>query len=200
MLYSMFRINFSGDHQTEVLTKTTTAMKTIRFVITFMILSGSYFMQAQGTVAEKVKDWERAKAYTLEYMEAMPADKYDFKPTEEIRSFAQQMLHITDANYGFGSTVLGIESPIGMGESEKSKDTSRDNVIALVNAGYDFLIDNLKKMTEEQMNESVKLFGQFELTKGVALDKAFEHQTHHRGQTTVYLRLAGVKPPSEKLF
>ncbi len=196
----MFRIHFSENHQTEVLTKTTTAMKTIRFVITFMILSGSYFMQAQGTVAEKVKDWERAKAYTLEYMEAMPADKYDFKPTEEVRSFAQQMLHITDANYGFGATATGVESPVGMGESEKSEDTSRDNVIALVNAGYDFVIDNLKSMPEEQLNESVKVFGQFEMTKGKALDKAFEHQTHHRGQTTIYLRLAGVKPPNEKLF
>jgi uncharacterized damage-inducible protein DinB len=30
--------------------------------------------------------------------------------------------------------------------------------------------------------------------------KAFEHQTHHRGQCTVYLRLMGIKPPYEKLF
>jgi|SRR5690606_19895003 len=175
-------------------------MKTIRLVITLMILSGSYFSQAQTTVAEKVNDWQRAKAYTLEYMEAMPADKYDFKPTEQVRSFAQQMLHIADANYGFGSAAFGVESPVGMGESEKSEDTSRDNVIALVNAGYDFVIDNLKKMTDQQMEESVKVFGQFELTKGKALDKAFEHQTHHRGQTTIYLRLVGVKPPGEKLF
>jgi uncharacterized damage-inducible protein DinB len=32
------------------------------------------------------------------------------------------------------------------------------------------------------------------------LSKGFEHQTHHRGQTTIYLRLKGVKPPQEKLF
>ena len=30
--------------------------------------------------------------------------------------------------------------------------------------------------------------------------KCFEHQTHHRGQTTVYIRLAGGTPPAEKLF
>ena len=39
-----------------------------------------------------------------------------------------------------------------------------------------------------------------EMTKGQALAKLFEHQTHHRGQTTIYIRLAGVKPPNEKLF
>jgi uncharacterized damage-inducible protein DinB len=48
--------------------------------------------------------------------------------------------------------------------------------------------------------ENVKLFGRFEMTKGTAIAKAFEHQTHHRGQTTVYIRLAGATPPQEKLF
>jgi len=175
-------------------------MKTIRLVITFLILSGSHVMQAQGAASEKVKDWERAKAYTLEYMEAMPADKYDFKPTEEVRSFAQQMLHIADANYGLASAAIGMESPVDRGESEKSEDKSRENVIKLVNDSYDFVIDHLKTMTQEQLNESTTVFGQFEMTRGTALDKGFEHQTHHRGQTTIYLRLAGVKPPNEKLF
>ena len=50
------------------------------------------------------------------------------------------------------------------------------------------------------MNEKIKIFGRFEMTKGNAIDKCFEHQTHHRGQTTVYIRLAGATPPQEKLF
>jgi uncharacterized damage-inducible protein DinB len=65
---------------------------------------------------------------------------------------------------------------------------------------YDFVINNLQKMNPVQLNENIKLFGQFEVTKGVALAKCFEHQTHHRGQTTVYLRLSGVTPPQEHLF
>jgi uncharacterized damage-inducible protein DinB len=175
-------------------------MKTTKFFITLMFLGVSFLMHAQESVAEKVKDWERAKAYTLEYMEAMPADKYDFKPTGQVRSFAEQILHITDANYGFASVATGAESPIARGESEQTEDTSKENVIKLVNAGYDYVIDNLKSMTDDQLKESIKVFGQFEMTRGTALDKAFEHQTHHRGQTTIYLRLSGVKPPSEKLF
>jgi uncharacterized damage-inducible protein DinB len=58
----------------------------------------------------------------------------------------------------------------------------------------------LKKLSAEQQNEKIKLMDQFEMTKRMTFEKAFEHQTHHRGQTTVYLRLAGVKPPMEKLF
>jgi uncharacterized damage-inducible protein DinB len=40
----------------------------------------------------------------------------------------------------------------------------------------------------------------FTATRLSWLMKAFEHQTHHRGQTTIYLRLAGVRPPGERLF
>lgn len=158
------------------------------------------FVQAQSTIDEMVKDWERAKAYTKEYLDAMPAEGYSLKPTADMRSFAQQMLHLTDGNYGFASAATGVASPVGMGESEKATDQSKENVTKLVMAGYDFVINGIKTMTPAQLNEANKLFGRFEMTKGKALEKCFEHQTHHRGQTTVYIRLAGGTPPQEKLF
>lgn len=158
------------------------------------------FVQAQSTIDDMVKDWERAKAYTKEYLDAMPAEGYALKPTAEMRSFAQQMLHLTDGNYGFASTATGVASPVGMGESENAADQSKENVTKLVMAGYDFVINSIKTMTPAQLNETTKLFGRFEMTKGKALEKCFEHQTHHRGQTTVYIRLAGATPPQEKLF
>jgi len=70
----------------------------------------------------------------------------------------------------------------------------------LVLAGYDFAINAIKKLSDSQLNETVKIFGRFEMSRAAALNKGFEHQTHHRGQTTVYIRLAGAKPPQEKLF
>ena len=156
--------------------------------------------QAQSATDAIIKEWERAKAYTKEYLDSMPESGYSLKPTPEMRSFAEQMLHLTDANYGFASAATGEKSPVGFGESEKAADKSKANVTKLVMDGYDFVINSLKKMTPAQMNENIKLFGRFDLTKGAAFAKCFEHQTHHRGQTTVYLRLAGAKPPQEKLF
>jgi uncharacterized damage-inducible protein DinB len=147
-----------------------------------------------------IKEWERAKVYTKEYLDAMPESGYASKPTPEMRSFADQLLHLTDANYVFIAAVSGEKSPVGFGESEKTTDKSKANVTKLVMAGYDFVINNIKKMTASQLAEQTKLFGQFEMTKAMALTKLFEHQTHHRGQTTVYLRLAKVTPPAEKLF
>jgi uncharacterized damage-inducible protein DinB len=159
----------------------------------------STFSQAQ-SVDELVKDWERAKAYTKEYLDAMPEAGYSLKPTPEMRSFAEQMLHLTDANYGFAAAASGEKSPVGFGESEKTADKSKANVTKLVMAGYDFMIAAIKKMTPAQFAETTKLFNRFDMTKGAVLEKCFEHQTHHRGQTTVYIRLAKGTPPQEKLF
>ncbi len=176
-------------------------MKKTFFLFSFLLMTFlSLGTKAQNSVEEIVKEWERAKIYTKEYLDAMPEAGYSLKPTAEMRSFAEQMLHLTDANYGFVSGATGEKSPVGFGESEKTTDKSKANVTKLVLAGYDFAIESIKKMSSSQLNEQVKLFGRFEMTKGLALAKCFEHQTHHRGQTTVYIRLAGAKPPQEKLF
>ena len=176
-------------------------MKAIKlFSILCLLLSSASFIHAQTSTAHMVKEWERAKTYTKEYLDSMPEAGYGLKPTPEMRSFAEQMLHLTDANYGFASAASGDKSPVAFGESEKTTDKSKANVTKLVLAGYDFVINAIKKMTPAQLSENIKIFGRFEMTKGTAFIKCFEHQTHHRGQTTVYLRLAGAKPPQEKLF
>ena len=175
-------------------------MKTSKFLTAlFIFVCSSAYLQAQ-SIDEIVKEWERAKAYTKEYLDAMPESGYSLKPTPEMRSFAEQMLHLTDANYGFAAAASGEKSAVGSGESEKATDKSKANVTKLVLAGYDFVINSVKKMTPAQLAEKTKLFDRFEMTKGMVLAKVFEHQTHHRGQTTVYLRLAKVTPPNEKLF
>jgi uncharacterized damage-inducible protein DinB len=176
-------------------------MKIIQLATTFLFtLFMSSFTYAQNSIDEMVKEWERAKAYTKEYLDAMPADKYSLKPTPDMRSFAEQMLHLTDANYAFASAVTGEKSPFDRGQLEKTANKTKDSVIKTVLAGYDFVINGIKKITPAQLTETVKIFGRFDMTKAMALQKDFEHQTHHRGQTTVYLRMAGVKPPQEKLF
>lgn len=170
------------------------------FLVLFCLIGLVGIANAQEQAATTVAEWERAKAYTKEYLDAMPDSGYSLKPTPEMRSFAEQMLHLTDANYGFTAVATGEKSPFALGEVEKIADKSKANVIKEVMAGYDYVIAGLKKVTAAQMNEKVKFMGRFEMTKEMVFVKDFEHQTHHRGQATVYLRLAGVKPPQEKLF
>jgi uncharacterized damage-inducible protein DinB len=148
---------------------------------------------------QMIKDWERAREYTKEYLDAMPEEGYAFKPTPEIRSFAEQMLHIADANYMFASLASGANSPMGESPAEKSADKSKEATIKTVMDSYDYVIKTLNEMPEERYGQTVEVFG-FEMKGEQALVKAFEHQTHHRGQTTIYLRLQGQTPPNERLF
>ena len=152
--------------------------------------------------ARMTADWTRARDYTKEYLDAMPDNGLDFKPTPEIRSFAEQMLHLANANFNFISAAAGIPNPYDKQNLEKMSEFSANKaaLTKVVLESYDYALSAIPKLDENKLNEGIKLFGRFEMTRAAAFDKAFEHQTHQRGQTTIYLRLKGVKPPSEKLF
>ncbi|GAA4086311.1 DinB family protein [Mucilaginibacter panaciglaebae] len=175
-------------------------MKLKGLITALCLIIGSQLATAQIKVAELVKEWERSKAYTKEYLDAMPESSYDLKPTPAMRSFAEQNLHLADANYGLASAALAIKDPFVLGEWEKTRDKSKAKVTRIVLDSYDFVIGQIKKLSDAQLDEPVKMLGSFDMSRRIALAKAFEHQVHHRGQTTVYLRLAGVTPPQEKLF
>lgn len=169
--------------------------KTLTLLTTILIIVN---LQAQTSNETLVKEWQRAKAYTKEYLDAMPESGYSLKPTKEMRSFSGQVLHLSDAIYGFVASATN-EKPTAS-DLEKSNDTNKASVTAKVLAAYDFAINAIQKYPNSKLAEPIKLFGQFDMSREQAINKCFEHQTHHRGQTTVYLRLAGATPPAEKLF
>lgn len=155
-----------------------------------------------GPVAQSqlLADWQRAKIYTKEYLDAMPEDGTNFKPTADIRSFAEQMLHLASGNFAFAAGASSKANPYQGKSLEKMDEMKTKAALSkVVMESYDFVIAALQATPETQLSEKVKLFNQ-ELTKELVFAKVFEHQTHHRGQTTIYLRLKGVKPPQEKLF
>jgi hypothetical protein len=155
-----------------------------------------------------VKDWQRAKAYSLEYLNAMPADKYDFRPVDGVRNFAEQMLHFAKSNAGMAFIGTGFSpgasqvfrSP-NFGESPLLH--NKDSVHYYVTSSYDIMIDAIKNTDLAKLTEVVswRLPGGMRSTTRLGwLMKAFEHQTHHRGQCTVYFRLVGISPPNERLW
>src|SRR5688572_29094140 len=92
---------------------------------------------------QMVTDWERAKAYTLEYLNASTDEAIAFKPTEEMRTFGQQMLHIAEANYGLMAQASGKQSPITFGQLEKNSDQykTKEALTKAVMDSYDFAIN-----------------------------------------------------------
>ncbi|MBS1529572.1 MAG: DinB family protein [Bacteroidetes bacterium] len=155
--------------------------------------------RAQVNKDQMIADWQRAKAFTKAYLDAMPEDGYkSVKPTPEMRSFAGQMLHIADGNYFLIGSVTGKPGPL-KGSAEQLIPQTKEATTKAVMDSYDYVINLLQTLTPEQMQAKGKVEGA-EITASVAFNKAFEHQTHHRGQTVAYLRLKGVTPPGEMLF
>ena len=150
--------------------------------------------------SQMVTEWQRAKEYTKEYLDAMPEEGTNYKPTADIRSYAEQMLHLATANYAIGSAASGKANPFQGKNLEKMEEFKTKAALAkAVLESYDFVISALQSVADAQLNENVKVFNR-DLTRELAFNKVFEHQTHHRGQTTIYLRMKGIKPPAEKLF
>lgn len=170
----------------------------------FLIQNKPATSAATDPTALLVSEWTRAKTGIQEYIDAMPEDGINFKPTPQVRSFAEQMLHIAGANYMFASVASGRENPYDMskGKSPEQMENLKASKAALkqfVLGSYDFVIEAIKGMKAEQMAGEVEFF-KMKVPRHLLLAKALEHHAHHRGQTTIYLRLKGVTPPSERLF
>ncbi len=181
-----------------------TKLKTFVVAIAAILFTTNLYATSGITPEESkealVADWERAKAYTLEFIDAMPEDGINYAPTKGIRTFAEQMLHIAGSNTGIMGIALGTEN-IFQGNIEKDdKYKNKKALREVVAQAYDHCINAIKNFDMSKIDESVKGFGGAELPRGEWLKKNFEHQTHHRGQTTIYLRMKGVKPPAERLL
>ncbi|MES2110532.1 MAG: DinB family protein [Bacteroidota bacterium] len=175
-------------------------MKRVSLLLTMLVTFACTAVHAQFTQSQLVDEFTRAKAYTKAYLDAMPEDGYALKPTPELRTFAQQMLHLADGGYFLTGIATGKENPMGKGYSaEKTVPQTKEATTKAVMDSYDYVIATLRAMTPAQLQESVK-FANKDLTRFELFGKAFEHQTHHRGQTTIYIRLKGLTPPNEQLF
>lgn len=179
-----------------------------RAVVSLLVFSFLSFAsaKAQSITSDDIKsqlvaEWERAKTYTVEYLNAMPPDKYSFKAVDSIRSFAQQMLHLAQANCGLMASAINQAPPdYAKGDLEHSAGAqTKDSVMYYVTNSYDFCINGIKNTDTKTWGATKEFFGRKSTVFALML-KTFEHQTHHRGQTTIYIRLQGIRPPGERLF
>lgn len=153
-----------------------------------------------------IKDWERAKKFTQAYLDSANDKTIPYKLSPKTpRAFGDQLLHLAEANYGLVQAATGKATDMGFGKLEKNElYKTKENVSKAVIDSYDYVIAALKEMNDGQLSDtvSIELGPGFKpsMSRELMLNKAFEHQTHHRGQATQYLRAQGLTPPQEMLF
>jgi uncharacterized damage-inducible protein DinB len=146
-----------------------------------------------------VQEWERARAGTKDYIDSMPDDKLDFRPVPEVLSFAGQFLHVADANYLFAAAAFGVENPHPGKSPDKPDLLAKEALLEFVLGSYDFIAKGIRALDPADLDHEAAFFKR-SMPRHLLLSKALEHHAHHRGQTAIYFRLNGIKPPSEGLF
>ena len=134
---------------------------------------------------------KNSRDFTLKVAEAMPASDYGFKLTPQQMSFAGQMVHIGESFTYFLSAFSG-EKP----NPSKPANNSKADVIPFVKSSYDKAIDEISKLSPEQLSKSYKMGEGGSMNGTELLIAMLEHAAHHRASAEMYLRAKDIKPPS----
>jgi len=126
--------------------------------------------------------------------EAIPADKYTWRPAPDVRSFAEVFLHVSAANYNI-YTLVGAKVPDGLDVRSLEKSTTeKTKIIATLKDSFAHAKAAIKAMPDADLEKSVDWFGGKNTERGVLLF-VVRHAAEHLGQSIAYARVVGVTPP-----
>jgi uncharacterized damage-inducible protein DinB len=126
--------------------------------------------------------------------EAIPADKFAWRPTPDVRSFAEVFLHVSAANFNLYKLV-GTPPPTGLDLKELEKSTTeKEKVIATLKDSFAHAKTAIKAMPDADLEKSLDWFGGKNTERGVLLF-IVRHAAEHLGQSIAYARFAGIVPP-----
>jgi len=149
------------------------------------------------TLAEKV---------IVSAADAMPADKYGFAPTDGefkgVRTFGQQVKHLSAANHILAAAALGEEPPADAGD-EAGPETVRtkDEILNYLNGSFAHLskaIDAIGQPNVSVNASPISPLKKGEVTRSALVVESLFHAADHYGQMVGYLRMNGVVPPASR--
>jgi len=136
---------------------------------------------------------QRSQNNTVGAMEAMPADKFSYKPTPDQMPFAHLAVHVVEFNNSFCSKAADVAAPK---VDEPKESDSKDQLVAAVKASYSFCGDALSKMDDSKLGDSIELFGGRQAPRAMAALILASGWADHYSADAMYLRLNGILPPS----
>jgi len=139
-------------------------------------------------------------------VKAMPAEKYNFAPAQEIfvpgqkvefakvRTFVEQVTHVAEANYFFFSGVSGLKPDRDIRAILKI--TNKDEAVAALAASFAYGHKAIATLTAANAFEVLKVPEPGLQTKATLSTFAVAHAFDHYGQMVEYLRMNGIVPPA----
>lgn len=135
----------------------------------------------------------RSRNNILGAITAMPADKFNYKPTPDQMTFAHLVVHIVGSNYGACAKAAAVDAP----KVEEPKESDgKDKLLAATTASFDFCGEALGKMDDSKLGDTVTLFGGHQFPRAMAALGLASGWADHYGAAAMYLRLNNILPPS----
>ncbi|MGB9074866.1 MAG: DinB family protein [Terriglobales bacterium] len=136
--------------------------------------------------------------------EAMPEDKFGFAPTngefKGVRTFAQQVKHVSAVNYMIAAAILGEKPPVDLG-SENGPDSmkTKADIVKFAKDSFAYAHKAVASITDDNaLGQIASPFGNDKVTRlGMATVFAW-HSFDHYGQMVEYLRMNGIVPPASR--
>jgi len=132
---------------------------------------------------------------TIAAVEAMPADKFNYKPTSDQMTFGHLVAHMVEANYGLCSNAAAVPTP----KVEEAKETdAKDKLVAALKTSFDFCADALSKMDDSKLGETTTGPGGQPLSRARFALGIAGNWADHYAEAAMYLRQNGILPPTAK--
>lgn len=146
-----------------------------------------------GVRAEVLFWLQDAEDKLVRLAQAIPQEKYTWRPGEGVRSVSEVFLHVTNGNYR-PLTALGVPYPAGVTwQGIETSTTDKVKIIERVKASFAHVREVVMKMSDADLVKSVKFFG--DRTQRDILLLVVTHAHEHLGQMIAYTRMNGIVPP-----
>ena len=120
--------------------------------------------------------------------EAMPESKYSYRPTPDVRSFAEILNHISDISYVLCSNARGEAPP-----PPAATRASKAEIVASLKGSFGYCDGAFSGFTDPHLNDPADFFGH-RTNKMFILTQVGNHDALHYGNLVTYLRLNGLVP------
>jgi hypothetical protein len=160
----------------------------------------------QRTIAETLDSWiARVETLVVAGADAMPADKYSFAPPETygdfagVRTFAQQVKHLSANNYRMAALIL-LQKPTAEMENETGPESVRTKteIMEYLKGSFAALHKAVATINEKNVVEPVPTPSAWQKTRLSFAEDVVAHDMDHFGQMVEYLRMNGIVPPESR--
>lgn len=142
-------------------------------------------------IEDFLNDWKIESEATIKVFSNISDAALNIKAHENIRSMAFLAWHITTTpGEMLGKAGIKISGPDEHSKPPKSIKEIIDEYKEVSTS----VLNELTKWTNASLNDEINMYGE-KWTKGKILSVLILHQTHHRAQLTILMRLAGLRVP-----